>query len=145
MNRKYVTAASAGLFVLSLALPAVREVYLGDLSPKDPANIDWGLYLFALGWTGILTGIFAWLANPLYLAGLIFLFGKEPRRGRMPLTLAFILCLSTVSLTQTPFQGDAAGNRRLLVLMPGFFVWTGSILVAALASWLPARKELPRA
>ena len=140
MSRTRIAAVSIALFLISLALPAIRQPLIGDTRPEDPANISGGLSLLALGWMGMEARVFSWFANPLYVAGMAFYLRRSRKHYRWLFTLALLFALSTFIRVGLPFQSDASGgNRSMIILLAGFYVWTASMVVAAIGAWLPER------
>lgn len=121
--------ASAALFAVSLALPAVT-FRLGD-------GTDWlpGLTMLLLGWFDVFTGVVGWLANPLYGAGAVALVLR--RRG---LAVALFggavgLALSSVQLFHEGLMKDESGQRHAVEHFgPGFYVWLAALVVGLLAA-----------
>ena len=138
MTRTQIAVVSIVLFLISLAMPALRKVGVADPRPTDPANIEHGILLLALGWTGIFAGFVSWFANPLYLIGMTLYLRRSRKPPRALFTIALFFALSILLRVGVSFQSDTSGGGySVIVLLAGFWVWTASLAVAALGAWLP--------
>lgn len=119
---------SAGLWLASLALPALRA---------EGANMP-GLDVLVTGWLGPLTFTFAWYANPFWVAGAIFMaLGKAPP----PAVVVPGLFLAATSLLGVTVADDSGSYPA--TLLPGAYVWLMSFL-AQLAATLAQPHRGPR-
>lgn len=148
--RVAVPAVAAGLFVVSLGLPALT---VQATDTFDPAFSYSGLYLLVLGWLGplmTLAGV-AWFATPLFLVGLAFAAGRLwwPAAGLSALAIG--LAAVTYSLDTFELPGDVPPYHfQLVELGPGFSLWFGAMVLALAGSLVGAvfdpgrRSLLPR-
>jgi hypothetical protein len=125
-SRWFIPAASLFLFVASCALPC--------LEIDQEGRVVWyGYRVLLMGWMTLLVGQMAWLANPLWLAGMFFFLFQ---RWTLSLGCALIgLSLAATSLlffgwgeVGIPVQVDEGivAAKRLRV---GAYVWLSSLLV----------------
>jgi hypothetical protein len=121
------------LFALSLALPALREVGLGV-----PA--DRGYLILAMGWAGLLVGQVGWFANAFWAAGLIYLGLRRWKAAAIAATLAVLVAADTFMLYRTGVPSDS-GKIYATAILPGFYVWWGSLWVLAAGAVLLWRRH----
>ena len=124
---------SVALFVVSLTLDAY---YVEGSNPKA-WSASYGLLL--VGWIGVLTGIFAWLANPLLaLAWALFLLKLDQLSAiasvLAAVTAASFLRETSIMVSEAPTYAKITGHG------PGYWLWLSSMLVMiAGACWPPMR------
>jgi hypothetical protein len=125
---------SDALFGLSCLLFAVclfndgYSVERGGATTTSP-----GFLLLCIGWIGLSQGIVAWLANPLLLAGWLFLFA---RRLYAAATCAFAatICAGSFLFLKTVLT-DAGGNHsKITGCGRGYWLWLASAVVLFAAS-----------
>lgn len=123
--RRLLLLAAGGLWLASLALPAVRVT-------GGPAFS--GLDLLARGWSGWRDLVFAWFANPLLLLAAVAGW-RELRRAQAPLALlAAALALS--SFFAADIAGLAGRSVPVFHFAAGFYVWLaahGLVLTVCMA------------
>ena len=92
---------SVSLYCISLFLPVFWS------------SNEFGLYALFVGWMGLLAGELnigmAWLANPLYVLGLLF-FQKRPKLQLAILVLALSCGLFAIGIKEIPI--DEGGNHQ---------------------------------
>ena len=98
----------------------------------------WGFRVLLQGYLGILPGIIAWYANPLWLAALLLARFKR-------LKAAFAVGLASLVIALTTFLAigkDLAVwasdqyHQHLSAPLPGCFLWMASLAAVPLACWL---------
>lgn len=97
---------------------------------KQGVDVWYGARILVIGWLGLLVGQFAWLANPLWAVGLLFLTLRRPTIALIASALALLLALQTFMLFGMPLPGDEGGVTKLelLRLRYGFYLWLASLL-----------------
>jgi hypothetical protein len=115
-------ALAVGLWGLSLALPAVAITGGPVLRGAD---------LLLRGWEPLDSGVYAWLANPLFLIAAGLCVGGARRIARAAALLA-------LALAATTFRAAAALERAGTVVpdftfASGLYVWLAAIVVLLLA------------
>jgi len=113
------------LYVLACWYPALEWTKAGT-----PNDIMLGLRALALGWSGIFAGVFAWYANPLWLAGMILLAFRKPTWALAPALLAIPIAFTVYSDLNRALPGDEGGvtTTTIIKLLPGCYVWFASIV-----------------
>ncbi len=112
------------LFLLACATPCL------EMSQKsDPTW--YGLRILVLGWLGILVGQFAWLANPLWLIGLITFVLRKWLATLIVLGFSLLFALNTLLLFGIPLPADESNvnHTSLVRLRIGFYLWLASIAI----------------
>lgn len=112
------------LFLLACATPCL------EMSQKsDPTW--YGLRILVLGWMGVLVGQFAWLANPLWLLGLITFALRKWRVALIALGASLLFAANTLLLFVMPLPADESNinHTSLVRLRIGFYLWLASIAV----------------
>ena len=127
---RYRWAITSTLFAVSLALPGLHLVD-GD------AVFGWRLLLTA--WYGILILELAWLANPIFLAGLILLLRGHDRAAGIMGISAF-----AVGLLSLRSRIWIANHTHIEDLGAGFLVWMAAFAVMGLAILAAPAKSGPR-
>jgi hypothetical protein len=128
-----ILGASLLFYTIACALPAL-EFRMGD------RHDTWrGVGVLLLGWGGILTGQFAWFANPfLWLSWLLILL-RFFRASALTALVALLLTLNTFELYSHPLPADEGGTAQSYLDRPrvGFFFWIAGICVPLLGGvWL---------
>ena len=118
--RMAIIAIATGLWVLSLALPALTVIHRRDVTSTLP-----GIMVFFLGWMGIDQGHVGWYANLVApIALILLLFGQEIVATPFAI-LALGLALSSFTMSFNPvFFYD--GDKLLDSYNLGFWVWLSS-------------------
>jgi hypothetical protein len=119
-------AVAVGLWGVSLALPAVAIAGGPVLRGGD---------LLLRGWQALDGGVYAWLANPLFLAAGVLCLGGASRLARAVVLLALVLAVSS-------FRAGAALERAGTAVpdftfASGLYVWLASFVVLLLACVVP--------
>jgi hypothetical protein len=133
---RIMVCLSALLFVIACVLPAfaLREVVGGT------ARDEWsGGAILGMGWLGLFIGNLGWYANPPLVIGWValarFAFGgPNARPGKTPLicgVIALVLGASVFQLSKIP-ANEGGGMNQVEQLLPGVFVWLGSIICLVL-------------
>jgi len=124
--RVLATLVSLSAFLVSLMLPAIHA---GNIAIH-------GSQLLFMGWMGIVvSGVFAWMANPLYaLAVLLFVF-RQDRWAPWVALAAFLIGLDSLRLDtwrvdEKPMPIDHFGAA--------FYVWEASMLILAVGAFVVA-------
>lgn len=118
---KYIVAASAFVLYLgSLALPAF------DLAQGDDS--------YYLGVVMVLFGAFSfdprWLANPLWLIGVVCLLTHFRLTAVLTLAAASLLAVSCFTFTGTLIAQNSSGTETTILQMgPGYYIWLSSMVV----------------
>lgn len=83
------------------------------------------LGLLILGWTGIMYGIFTWLANPALFAAWILGFRKKSKSCFLAsaIALAFV---TTFLLRETIVSSEAPTYSPIISYGTGFWLWVAS-------------------
>ncbi|MEM0914194.1 MAG: hypothetical protein AAGK09_06235 [Planctomycetota bacterium] len=105
------------MFAISLFLPIF---YRSDGVHRAP-----GWAALAYGWVAMHP---AWLANPLWLAGLIVLLCKRYLAAAILATLGLLLALSSFSLVGGKMW---TGDLSITALSAGYYVWLASQVILA--------------
>lgn len=113
---------AAAAFALALALPALDVPGAGTYS---------GLEMLLEGWRAMRSGVYAWLANPLFLVAVILAIAEYRRAAGIAAGIGSVLAL-------TSFAAAAIARRDGLTVpdptyLPGFYLWLGAQL--ALLAW----------
>lgn len=122
-NRVFI-GISVVLYLIACATPCL------EVSQKsDPVWL--GLQILVMGWLGILVGQFAWLANPLWLAGLLFFAFRKWMAALILSGLALVFALNTFTMFVTELPADEGGMNtfHLVRLRIGFYLWLASLAV----------------
>jgi hypothetical protein len=107
-----VLASVLGLWVLSLALPALAV-------RGGPEATGWRLLLE--GWKAVDGGVFAWFANPAFVVALILASASRWRSAAVMAGLGVAFALSSFATEQILSAGGAATPP--LDLRVGFALW----------------------
>jgi hypothetical protein len=125
--QKGVITLSCAIFVLSLFQPAF---YIGR---KDYDAYADGKFLVLMGWMSFLGGNFIatliWLANPLFIAAIIFLL-KRKLLGLYLSIFAAIIALS-FSLLDSTMTSESGSYSKITSLENGYKLWAFSMIVLA--------------
>lgn len=95
-----------------------------------------GLRAFAVGWSGILAGVFGWYANPMWaLAALLAFFGRRLPAAGAGVIAVFIGC-TTFGIIGRELPADEGNvvKTQVIRLLPGFYVWIASLMVVPLGA-----------
>ncbi|WP_299870852.1 hypothetical protein [uncultured Cocleimonas sp.] len=131
---KVLLFLSALSFVISLFLPTFFT----------PDGDVIGIWVFILGWMGIVVFQFAWYANPINILALL-IFESRPRVSVLLSLLALVIASETFSFQEIPtglFSGIHAEKMYIKELGLGFYCWYLSqilFLFALLSRYLTNR------
>jgi len=134
----FVIGASAAVFAVACALPALT------FQTTSGVEQTWfGGMIFFIGWMGALVGQFGWFANLLLLGSWISA-GFRWRPGAFLFAAgALLLAAQSFALFGKAIPADEGGFNKLTLthLMPGFYVWVASIVIALVGGFfLRSRK-----
>ena len=116
----YVTIFLA-LYLTSLFLPAF---HLANGNVTDP------LLILLMGWFAMLTGQFAWIANPLALVAVVFYLRGSFRKSFWLAFLAAVASLNTFTMIGKEVLLDEGGrSSKVLQLGGGAYLWLASMLL----------------
>jgi len=135
---KVVLALSVVLYVVCLTQDGY---YIDDPDPRkwSPA---WGLLLF--GWVGLLSGMLAWLANPLLFVSWVLLAASRFRAafyvalGALLFAMSFLLYSEVISSTKTDYS-------RIVGYGIGYWLWIASALILAVGTGVLTIRSKPDA
>ncbi|MEM9790469.1 MAG: hypothetical protein AAF842_08675 [Planctomycetota bacterium] len=117
IRRWWLAGAVVLVFVVSLFLPVFYR--------SDGTHVAPGWAALVYGWMAVHP---AWLANPLWLAGLILLGCKRYLVAAIIATLGVLLALSTFSLVGAKMW---TGDLTVLAISAGYYAWLASQLILA--------------
>lgn len=127
-SERGIVLASVVLYLVSLGLPAIAELYPGG------GRIDTAGYLvLGMGMIGLLAGQIGWFANPLWLLGAILLWRRRWTGAATAAAGALLVGSASFFLQRTGMPSDSGDNipTRLLI---GFYVWWASLWVLAIGA-----------
>lgn len=129
-GRHPVVWVFAGLSVLLFAISLVLPVF--DLRDQ-PDGYYIGLPVLIFGW---LEYPLAWLANPLWLGGLVFTLLGRPRVALAASIVATALALTSLTYLGTELPTNASGATRadVVAMGSGFYLWGSSIVLLGVGS-----------
>jgi hypothetical protein len=116
------TLLSVVLYGVCLAAPALRVMSDSPTGHDDHP----GWFALYVGWMWVVSGVPAWLANPL-LWGAWLSNGSKPRVGLTLALMSLVVALSFSILDEVFPNGSV---DRLF----GYYIWIASILLAACAA-----------
>jgi hypothetical protein len=119
------------LFLVACCLPAVMFK-----SNTGAIDVMLGLRAFAVGWSGIFAGVFAWYANPFWLIGLILVWLRKPVPGMVPGIIAILTAYSAFALAGRVLPADESNvnHNTVVKLLPGSYVWMASLVLLPVAA-----------
>jgi hypothetical protein len=124
-----MTFVSKTLFALSCVLYVVALLndgyYVEGSNPEAWASA-WGLLL--MGWMGLFSGVFAWLANPLLFVAWMLLALRLTQAATI-CTIGAILCIGSFLLHDSILIDEAGGRARILGYGAGYWLWLSSAIV----------------
>jgi hypothetical protein len=127
--QKIFALISILLFLLSLTQVCFYQRGL----LKDQADYK-GWLLLLMGWTGLFSGFWCWLGNPLWINGLILFLSKKYRRGVWSTGLAILLMLSFTLYRQIPADESGSNYNAITSYGLGYWLWVASGLVLLVAN-----------
>lgn len=125
--------ASLMLFTASLT----QDCFFIDRA-DNPRAWSSGFGLLAVGWLGVLVGVYSWLANPTLLIAWLAMWSPNYKRYSIGAS-AIALLLALSFLLHESLMTDEAGNRsRVTGYGIGYWLWIGSMALALVGScsWL---------
>lgn len=116
--------AGIALFALACCLPALEFRY-----SQSPNEGKWGVYVLAFGWCGVFANIYAWLANPLWIIGLIQVRRQRLWSAAIFGAAALAAAANTFAVIGLELPGDEANVTKMAIigLLPGCYVWMASL------------------
>jgi hypothetical protein len=120
------------LYVTACSLPALRLANGAVWS---------GAQLLGLGWLGVLSGQFAWLANFFWLGSMGFTLGRRPMIALALAVGAVAIGLHMLALPGMVIPLDEGGVNQTsaAALAPGAWVWISALAAAALGAFAAPR------
>ena len=128
-------------FSVFLYLAACVAPCLEVTQKSDPVWPGWQILL--MGWLGVLVGQFAWLANPLWLGGLIFFALRKWTVALILSGLAILPTFNTLTMFVTELPADEGGMNtfHLVRLRIGFYLWLASLAVLFVGAFVMKRRS----
>jgi hypothetical protein len=123
-RERWLLVAGALLYLLSLALPAVR----GSGFPEQS-----GLDMLRQGADGWRSNVFAWYANPALWLGIVLIWFGRNRLGLGAVVAGLLLALS--SFAAATMAGYAGRSIPPFSYAIGFYVWLGAFVLVLAAAW----------
>jgi|SRR5271165_4269013 len=124
------------LFAISCALPAVT------FSNTNSKTVDTmpGIQCFLLGPLAILVGQFSWLANPMFVLGLVALLLKWRRASLVLAMLGLFFTLHAFALRTNPMPANEGGVGELVwrAFGTGYYCWVASMAALACGALVSA-------
>jgi hypothetical protein len=117
-------AATVGLWAVSLALPALR---VGG----GPALR--GVEVLSRGWQAFDAGVYAWLANPLFVTAAVLCWQRLHRAAGVFAGIACVLAMTSFAAADVAARGGAPVPE--FAFQGGFYVWLASHFALLLCSW----------
>lgn len=119
------------IYIVSLTMPIYSTAGFEDVE-----NYWEGAYLLLIGIFGVFIGVYAWLANPLFL-GVAIIFWTTDYRKRMLFfsVLAILLSLSFL-LNDTILVNEAGHYKAIAERRCGYWLWVSSMVLMAVANYL---------
>ena len=136
--RLLMIATSVALYIAAFALPALRFTYdNGELRTMA----GWEVAL--LGWQALFVYNFGWLANGVYLTGLLWVLAGWWTAALAFAITALLLALQSLMLFGATLYADEAGVRRMSLtgLGTGFYAWLGAIAALVFFAFLGNRSR----
>jgi hypothetical protein len=132
--RPALVLASLTCYVAACSTSALELIGVGKEAGQNKAFP--GLLAFIDGFFAMFEGQYAWLANPLALLALITLCIRLRRLSLCLSVLALLVAQHTWWLVGTVIDGDEGGvtKFRVVSLGTGFYLWTTSFFLLAIAS-----------
>jgi hypothetical protein len=130
---KRLPLLSLSLFVIACCLPALEFNESGG-----GQDAMWGAHVLAVGWSGILAGVFAWYANPFWVLGLTLALLRKPRLAALAGGIAIAIACTTFSLFGRALpadEGDVA-HMTLVRFLPGCYLWMASLVTLPVTALL---------
>lgn len=117
ISGNYLVFISFILYIVSLFLTAAMA---------KNGEIVTGLYLLLFGWAGIIGGVIAWYANPLYVISIILLLFKKHKVALILLVISVVIALqSFIGIPMQNFYNSGSPST-------GFYVWELSFIILSI-------------
>jgi hypothetical protein len=115
---------SIALFLAACALPALEFK-----RSWGPPEVWRGWEVLAFGWNGVFFYILGWLANPLWIASLVYALPGKPKAA-VAGWLALLFAATILIDMRRTLPGDEGGvtTQTISRLLPGFYFWIASLL-----------------
>jgi hypothetical protein len=129
--RLMIAAASLVLYTAAFALPALRFTY-----DNGEVRVMPGWEAAFLGWAALLVYNFGWLANFVYVPGVLLVaIGWWTLAAAFGVTAA-LLALQSLMLFGVTMAADEGGVRKMSLtgLEAGYFAWLTAIAAIAIGS-----------
>ena len=124
-RRRIVLAMLFGVWAAALFMPAVV------VQGRQPFS---GFAILSRGWQGIDAGVYAWLANPLFLIALGVCWFRSYEVAGIVAGVGCVLALT--SFAAAGIARDAGAAVPDLSLSAGFYLWLLAQLGLLASSWL---------
>ena len=125
--------------ILSLVLMAIaltKPSFNLEGQPVDDGSKTW--LLFFLGWAGLFVGnvtpTLIWLANPLYILCLIFIYHGRKLYAVIFGFIAFFAALSFFMLDTIMVGESGMVSAKIISLEAGYYLWISSLGISALST-----------
>jgi hypothetical protein len=128
-GRLTIVLASIALFIVCLTQDGF---YIEGPNPRAWAS---ALYLFLLGWLGLLSGTIAWFANPLLIAAWV-LFRLRRYWIALALGVAALFCALSFLNVDTVVVSEAPTFAKVTGFGLGYRLWIASMIVITAGSVL---------
>jgi len=128
-GRLTIVLASVVLFAVCLTQDGF---YIEGANPRAWAS---ALYLFLIGWLGLLSGTIAWFANPLLIAAWV-LFWLRRYWIALALGAAALFCALSFLNVDTVVVSEAPTFAKVTGFGLGYWLWITSMIVITAGSGL---------
>lgn len=134
-----LNAMKSPLLVPVLLYLAACFIPVLDIWKTDHHELMFGGFALVTGWLGLLTGAVAWIANPLFLTGLVLAKGRKPMRAIVPSVAAVVIACTLFRDVGRDLSGEFAA-LKIFGLRPGFYCWMASLVALPIAAILQSRR-----
>ena len=120
---RWLLAVPVVLMIVSCCLPSL------EFNGERGVDVMVGGQVLALGGLGLLIGIPGWLANPIWLAGVLLGLFRRRKGAAIAGGLAVLIACTVFSLIgrEVPTDEGGVNHMHLARLLPGFYVWLLSL------------------
>ena len=127
---------SALLYLAACCTPALTFRIYSDDPARFTLETQRGIKLLGTGWMALLFGHVAWLANPAWIAGGVYLLRGDLVKARLWSAISVALALVTLQLYRKWLPRDEGGVMKALLHAPrvGFCLWLASMVTALIAA-----------
>lgn len=127
-----------GLPILALLLWCA-SLWLPSVDVRGGPIVN-GFELLVRGWEGVGRGLYAWLANPAFIAA--FIVSLFPRHARTALVIAVVaLALAVSSFFAAALLRWHGTSAPAISFEPGFYVWLAAAAVLCVHGVLRVRRR----